>query len=103
MAEQRGHVGEVVVEQLWRPSCKAAYVCVNGHIHIHTGGGLLFENLVRRMNEGDLSISCKVMVFCGVLIKLPGTCSQSELGGIRRDTEYPPSDRLQKKLPLRGQ
>jgi hypothetical protein len=55
------------------------------------------------MNEGDLSISRKVMVFCGVLIKLPGTCSQSELGGIRRDTEYPPSDRLQKKLPLRGQ
>jgi hypothetical protein len=103
MAEQRSHVGKVVVEQLWRPSCEAAYVCVNKHKHIHTGWGLLFENLARRVNEGDPRISCRAMVFCGVLIKLPGTYGRSELGGIRRDPEYSPSDRLQKKLPPRGQ
>ena len=56
-------------------------LCVHQKTYAYScTGGLLLVNLARRINEGDLTNSCRIMVFSGVLTRFLGTYSWSELG-----------------------
>jgi len=56
-------------------------LCVHQQTYAYScTGGLLLVNLARQINEGDLTNSCRIMVFSGVLTRFLGTYSWSELG-----------------------